>query len=308
MATRIWQHGRVIERRDWRTLAAGISAGCGCELRPSPESVVSGDRESACLRWISDAGPLFVKIGTPDRLWAFEAEAEGLQALAAASAVRVPRVPGVGTVSNRAWLALEWIDLEPASAAGETRLGELLAMQHRTTNATFGWHRTNTIGLAEQSNEPDEDWARFFARRRLGFQLDLAEAGGRGGRLVDRGRRLCEGVAALLDGHAPVPALLHGDLWAGNHAEDAAGHPVIFDPSVYFGDREADLAMTRLFGGFGRSFYAAYEAAWPLPAGASERASLYNLYHVLNHLNLFGEGYGPQAERMIDALLARVRA
>jgi fructosamine-3-kinase len=101
-----------------------------------------------------------------------------------------------------------------------------------------------------------------------------------------------------------LPSLLHGDLWGGNWAADESGQPVVFDPAVYFGDREADLAMTRLFGGFSRAFYEAYESAWPLAAGATLRFDLYNLYHVLNHLNLFGGGYRPQAEALIDRLLA----
>ena len=250
---------------------------------------------------------MFVKVAGAERAWAFEAEAEGLRALASASAIRVPRVLGAGVARNRAWLALEWIDLTSPASRSEARLGELLAEQHRTTSETFGWHRANTIGLTEQQNGSDADWARFYAARRLGFQLDLAEARGYGGPLIDRGRRLCECVPALLGGHSPVPSLLHGDLWAGNHAEDSAGNPVIFDPAVYFGDREADIAMTRLFGGYGRAFYSAYEAAWPLARGAAERVPLYNLYHVLNHLNLFGGGYRRQAEDMIERLLAAGR-
>jgi fructosamine-3-kinase len=124
--------------------------------------------------------------------------------------------------------------------------------------------------------------------------------------LVERGRRLCGQLDALFRGHRPLPSLLHGDLWGGNWAADESGNPVVFDPAVYFGDREADLAMTRLFGGFGRAFYDAYESAWPLEAGAELRFDLYNLYHVLNHLNLFGGGYRAQAEALIDRLLAEV--
>ncbi len=249
---------------------------------------------------------MFVKLASGDRAWAFEAEADGLRELATASAIRVPTVLGAGTASNRAWLALEWLDLRSPGRVSDARLGELLAEQHRTTNDTFGWHRTNTIGLTKQRNHPDPDWCRFYVARRLEPQIALAESNGHRGSLIERGRLLCERVPVLLGGHAPAPSLLHGDLWAGNHAEDTAGNPLIFDPAVYFGDREADLAMTRLFGGFGREFYAAYEAAWPPETGAAERVPLYNLYHVLNHLNLFGGGYKRQAEHMIERLLAQV--
>jgi fructosamine-3-kinase len=148
---------------------------------------------------------------------------------------------------------------------------------------------------------------RFYVQHRLRFQLELAAQSGFTGRLTERGALLCERVAGLFDGYHPVPSLLHGDLWGGNWAADASGHPVIFDPAVYYGDREADIAMTRLFGGFGASFYAAYDAAWPLAPGAEERRTLYNLYHVLNHLNLFGGGYLGQAQAMIDLLLAAAR-
>jgi len=287
---------------DWHDLVRAISAVTGHKLAPAPTETVSG----ACLRWTSDADPMFIKLAAADRAWAFDAEAEGLRTLASASSIRAPRVLGAGVESNRAWLALEWIDLMSPTLRSEARLGELLAEQHRVTSATFGWHRANTIGLTEQKNEVDTDWGRFFAARRLGFQLDLAEAGSHGGRLLDRGRRLCECVPALLGGYTPVPSLLHGDLWAGNHAGDSAGNPVIFDPAVYFGDRETDIAMTRLFGGFDRAFYSAYEAAWPLEAGAAGRVPIYNLYHVLNHLNLFGGGYRGQALDMIEQLLAEV--
>jgi protein-ribulosamine 3-kinase len=300
------EDARMNRSTDWHDLAQAITAATGLNLASVPDQTAPGGSASSCLRWTSDAGPLFVKLAGGDRAWTFEAEVEGLRLLASASAVRVPRVFGSGAASNGAWLAIEWIDLESPTPRSEARLGELLAEQHRVTSATFGWHRTNTIGYTDQRNEPTADWTRFFAARRLGFQLDLAETGGYGGRLIERGRRLCERIPALLGGHSPAPALLHGDLWAGNHAEDSLGHPVIFDPAVYFGDREVDVAMTRLFGGYGRAFYSAYEAAWPLGAGAAERMQLYNLYHVLNHLNLFGGGYRRQAEDVIERLLAEV--
>jgi fructosamine-3-kinase len=169
----------------------------------------------------------------------------------------------------------------------------------------FGWDRDNTIGSTPQLNEPSVDWVTFWRERRLGYQLELAARNGYRGRLKQRGERLLDGLGALLD-HNPVPSLLHGDLWGGNLGYDEAGEPVIFDPACYFGDREADLAMTELFGGFGRRFWAAYQEAWPLSEGYPVRKHLYNLYHVINHLNLFGGGYLSQAESMIDRLLAEI--
>jgi fructosamine-3-kinase len=214
--------------------------------------------------------------------------------------VGADRGPGVGN----AWLALEWIESGTPSRATDSILGEQLAKQHRVTQAAFGWSRDNTIGSTPQLNEWCDDWVTFFRDRRLRYQLDLAARNGFGGRLQQRGGALLDRVAEFFSGYLPVPSLLHGDLWGGNRLTADRGHPVIFDPAVYYGDRETDLAMTRLFGGFGPGFYAAYEAAWQLDAGAGERTDLYNLYHVLNHLNLFGDGYLGQALAMIQALLA----
>jgi fructosamine-3-kinase len=148
-------------------------------------------------------------------------------------------------------------------------------------------------------------WPAFFRDRRLAPQLALAAHNGFT-TLQAPGQRLLEVIPALLP-HEPPPSLLHGDLWGGNWLADARGEPIIFDPAVYHGDREADLAMTRLFGGFGRAFYEAYQGAWPLPPGSQMRTELYNLYHVLNHANLFGGSYANQASSMIEHLLAHVR-
>lgn len=285
-------------------LAQAIAEATGARVAARPAGAVHGGSINRCVRWETDGDALFVKLGPAASLDTFEAEACGLAELARTATLRVPAVRGSGLAGDAAFLALECIGFGPASARSETLLGERLARLHAVSAPRFGWHRDNTIGATPQVNTWSADWPRFFAERRLGVQLDLAARQGHGGRLVDRGRRLCERLPAFFDGHRPQPSLLHGDLWGGNWAADASGEPVIFDPAVYYGDREADLAMTRLFGGFGRAFYSAYEHAWPSAAGASERVTLYNLYHVLNHLNLFGGGYGAQAEAMIDRLLA----
>jgi fructosamine-3-kinase len=285
-------------------MRAALEAATGLTFRNAPAALAAGGGFASCQRWESDAGAVFVKVAPVARAAALAAEAEALGELAAARAIRVPAVLGRGTTGANAFLALEWIEFGRARPGTEAGLGEQLARLHGVTAARFGWHRENTIGANAQRNAWTADWVEFFARQRIGFQLDLAERGGHGGRWLERGRRLVEQLPALLAGHRPPPSLLHGDLWGGNWAADASGAPVIFDPATYYGDREADLAMTRLFGGFGREFYAAYESAWPLDAGAEARRDLYNLYHVLNHLNLFGGGYRGQAEAMIERLLA----
>jgi protein-ribulosamine 3-kinase len=255
----------------------------------------------------SSSGPVFVKTASPDGLSMLEAEAEGLAALRAADAVAVPRVHTVGATADAAYLALEWIELSGRSAAAEARLGRELARQHGCRRERHGWHRSNTIGSTPQLNPPTDDWTRFFRDWRLGVQLELAARNGLDARSVELGAQLTDGLDEYLAGHAPAASLLHGDLWGGNWGATAAGVPYLYDPAVYFGDREADLAMTRLFGGFGPAFYSAYEDAWPLPDGWERRVDLYNLYHLLNHFNLFGAGYRSQVTAVLTRLTAALR-
>src|SRR3569833_2111376 len=235
---------------------------------------------------------------------AFAVEADGLAAILASRAIRVPRPVCWGSVGDDAYLVLEHLSFGGTRADGMQRLGAGLAAMHRCTGARYGWHRDNTIGTTPQCNETSDDWVTFWRARRLRFQLQCAAARGCGAALWQKGERLLEMVDALLHGHVPAPSLLHGELWSGNYAILDSGVPVIFDPAVYYGDRETDLAMTELFGGYSREFYEAYHAHYPLADGYPLRKILYNLYHVLNHYNLFGGGYAGQAGRMRDRLLS----
>jgi fructosamine-3-kinase len=292
---------------NWQAaVAAAISAQLGKDfLIEKVQPLAGGDINRAWL--IAGAGQrYFVKLNSAALLPMFAAEAAGLQALAAAQAVRVPAVMCSGHNATDAWLVLEAMDFVQGAKKSATLFGEQLALLHRATAPAFGWQQDNTIGSTAQPNGWRDDWIAFWREQRLGFQLQLAASHGYGGSLQTQGALLLEALPALLD-HAPRPSLLHGDLWGGNWAVTATGEPVIFDPAVYYGDRETDLAMTHLFGGFPADFYAAYEAAWPLPAGHAVRRTLYNLYHILNHLNLFGAGYRHQAEEMIGRLLSEVR-
>nr|WP_207281064.1 fructosamine kinase family protein [Thiocystis violacea] len=243
----------------------------------------------------------FVKLNTPERLGMFEAESEGLAALAAARAIRVPAPLGTGVAAHRSFLVMELLDL--GGRLDGALAGRQLAELHRVSAERFGWHRDNTIGSTPQSNTPCDDWVDFWREHRLGPQLAIAAANGYGGRLLTAGERLMGRLEALI-GHRPPPSILHGDLWGGNIGATPDGQPVIFDPAVYHGDRETDLAMTELFGGFGSAFQAAYREAWPLDPDYAIRKILYNLYHILNHLNLFGGGYLSQSQAMIERLLA----
>jgi protein-ribulosamine 3-kinase len=288
-----------------------LTAETGRRFAERPAEAVHGGSINHCVRWPGTGGDAFVKLAGAAYLSTYGAEAAGLEELRAAAALRVPRVHAVGLAGNKAVLAMEWLEFSPLvgdKTEVQARLGEGLAAQHRVTGLRFGWTRDNTIGATPQPNDADDDWVHFWQARRLGHQLGLAAAQGLDARIVDQGRRLLEDCGAFFAGHRPVPSLLHGDLWGGNWSAIATTRePAIFDPAVYYGDRETDLAMTRLFGGFGPAFYAAYEAAWPLDAGAGTRRTLYNLYHVLNHYVLLGGGYAQQASRMIGTLLAELQ-
>lgn len=280
--------------------ATDALAGLGIRLDPRSARPVAGGCIHSAWRMAGPDGPVFLKTSPAASAWMLEAEADGLLALRDAGCLRVPEVLGQGVAGDLAWLALEWLELRPVSAASERALGEALARQHLEGGARFGWRRDNALGATPQPNGEADDWGEFFAARRIGHQLELAARQGLPTRLVERGELLRARVPELLAGHRPAPALLHGDLWSGNRAADARGGPVVFDPAVHYGDPECDLAMTRLFGGFSREFYAAYDALRPPAPGRDRRERLYQLYHVLNHANLFGGGYVAQAERLIE--------
>ncbi len=248
----------------------------------------------------------FVKYNAVQRVDMFEAEYAGLQALRQTRTIRVPEPVCVGVAGGKAFLAMEYLSFKDGNAQSASQLGERLAALHRYTEPHFGWYRDNTIGTTPQLNDATDNWLEFFAERRLRFQLHLAAQNGYAG-LLDSGERLISRLADLFPGYQPTASLLHGDLWSGNHAYLGDGTPVLFDPAVYFGDRETDLAMTELFGGFPPAFYDAYNASFALDAGYATRKTLYNLYHILNHLNLFGGGYYDQARRMIEQLLSELK-
>jgi len=231
----------------------------------------------------------------------FEAEADGLRELRSADAIRVPEVLGCGVENGKSFIMLERFSFDRPSARTEQQFGERLAKLHRHTADRFGWFRDNTIGLTPQVNTWSDNWIAFFRTHRLGFQLSLARANGYGADLQQASQRLTENLPELFKDYEPVPSLLHGDLWSGNWGS-VGGEPVIFDPAVHYGDRESDIAMTMLFGGFGKAFYDAYERSWPMAPGHAQRINLYQLYHVLNHLNLFGRSYLAQATKLLGEL------
>ncbi|MBS1207723.1 MAG: fructosamine kinase [Proteobacteria bacterium] len=270
----------------------------------SATPVAGGDINTA-LKLAGPGGPLFVKLRPAGDLPMFEAEAAGLHALSRCAALKVPAVIGLGCADEHAFLLLEWLEIAPLREEAEARrAGEALAALHHEFGEHFGWPLENFIGSTPQHNGETDNWSQFFVQKRLQPQFALAAASGFKGDLQRNAERIAEKAPALFLEYHPRPSLLHGDLWSGNLGALPDGCPVLFDPACYYGDREADVAMTELFGGLPMAFYAAYRSSWPLEEDYERRKPLYNLYHILNHLNLFGRGYLAQAERLA-AQLAR---
>jgi len=263
-----------------------------------------GDINRAALLRCGDTD-WFLKFHLAAPVGMFEAEAQALMEISETGCIRVPSPIALGNHGTTSWLVLEYLELAQTGPA--ELLGEQLAALHRISADQHGWTRDNYIGSTPQCNTKCTDWVEFWRECRLKPQVKLAQAGGYSSRLAHKGDQLLEVVDQLLDGHQPIASLLHGDLWAGNKAFGIDGQPVIFDPASYYGDRETDIAMTELFGGYSPTFYAAYREHFPLADGYGQRRELYNLYHMLNHLNLFGGAYVARCETMIEHLLAQVR-
>lgn len=288
----------------WITIATQISQFTQQAFTPAELLTVGGGCINQTYLLRDHHQQFFIKLNRAESLAMFEAEAAGLEEILHSASLRAPRPLCSGSGHNHAWLVLEFIDLRQHGDAAA--LGNRLAVMHQHIGQHFGWYRDNTIGSTPQYNTGHHDWITFWRQQRLGYQLQLARTNGYTGLLQTLGEQLLSKLHHFFAGYMPTPSLLHGDLWSGNYAFTTDGQPIIFDPAVYYGDRETDLAMTELFGGFSSDFYAAYHAAWPLEAGYSTRKQLYNLYHILNHLNLFGVHYLSRAETMLKKLLAEL--
>lgn len=287
---------------DWDVIVEAINNAASSRFEFSQATPLSGGCINQTFRISSrDKHHLFIKLNTADMHTMFDAESRGLSELAETQTIRVPQPIAHGIAGGHSFLALEYFNLIAHGDA--TLFGQQLAGLHRSGAQKFGFEFANTIGATPQHNDWQADWITFWREQRLGFQLALAAHNNYGGTLQSRGQQLMERLPEFFTDYQPVASLLHGDLWSGNHAYTTDGSPLVFDPAPYYGDREADLAMTELFGGFSNAFYAAYHAAWPLEAGYATRKVLYNLYHTLNHANLFGGSYARQAEGMMEWLL-----
>lgn len=281
-------------------IEAAISQSTGYDFRIAKTRPLGGGCINEACELIGESKTYFAKFNHASRLGMFEAEFDGLREMAQTHAVRVPHPICLGTTGVKAWIVLEYLAFGFPGRDTQTILGQQLARMHQVPQPHFGWHRDNTIGSTPQINSPAHSWPEFYRDHRLGYQFDLAAR--HGGRF--RGvNELLDRIPEFFEDYTPTPSLLHGDLWSGNVSADAAGNPVIYDPAVYYGDREADFGIAAMFGGFTPAFYRAYDETFPVNEGFELRRPLYLLYHELNHFNLFGSGYASSAQSSIDRLL-----
>jgi protein-ribulosamine 3-kinase len=291
--------------KQWQSIIQHIEQTTGRHFSVDQQRSMGGGSINAAFLLSGDDGQqFFVKTNQTGRKAMFEAEARGLQEIASSNTIKVPKSVCFGENQLQSYIVLEYLDM--AGRADQQVLGEQLAAMHHVTAEKFGWKINNTIGATHQPNDWTVNWLDFWRDQRLGFQLRLAEKQGYGGELLSLGEKLLVEMPKLFDGQEIKPSMLHGDLWGGNVAGLKDATPVIFDPAFYYGDREADIAMTYVFGGFDPDFYASYQNAFPLDDGFAVRKTFYNIYHIINHLNLFGGGYHGQAIHMLEQVLAEI--
>jgi fructosamine-3-kinase len=251
----------------------------------------------------------FLKWNSNPQPGMFSAEAHGLNLIASTHTIRVPSVFYIHEFEENSlqvdcpsFVLLEWIQPPLSSRMGNPAvLGEQLAALHHFSAQAFGLEQANYLGSTRQINTWFTNWKDFFGENRLRFQYDLADQNG----LLpsprrQRMERLMGNLERWLGSGSELSSLLHGDLWAGNCIATSRNAPVLIDPAVYYGNREAEIAYTELFGGFDSLFYSAYQSAWPLDSDYNTRRDLYNLYHLLNHLNIFGEAYSYQVDAVLQ--------
>jgi len=250
----------------------------------------------------TDENQYFLKTNYESQTDIFEKEALALEYLKAHTSIYIPSVYGYGRVNDLNFLLTEWIPSGRQSDDFWEILGQGLAQLHIVTSKNFGLDHNNYIAVLPQINTPKATWAEFFIAHRLEPMLGKAFYDGLIEKnFMDKFRGIYQKFPSIFPNE--IPALLHGDLWSGNVIESASGEPVLIDPAIYFGNREVDLAFTKLFGGFEARFYDAYEEAFPLEPGFEERVKVYNLYPLLVHLNLFGKSYLPPIEKTVKHLL-----
>lgn len=287
----------------WSEITNKISQAIEKKFEMCDRRLSSGGCINQTYQLIGEKESYFVKINNPSGLEMLTAEALGLEEIYATETIKVPKPICYGIADNHSYLVLEYLQLSEGNSQSSQSwqlMGKKLAQLHRHQQQTrFGWKINNTIGSTPQINDWEDNWGKFFAEKRIGYQLRLAN---RKGANFSKIEAIIDLIRNLLQDRNPHPSPLHGDLWGGNAGVTKEGIPTIFDPAFYYGDRETDIAMTELFGGFPSAFYQGYNQEYPLDTGYQQRKTIYNLYHILNHFNLFGGGYLSQAQSMLRNL------
>ncbi|NOQ78241.1 MAG: phosphotransferase [Gammaproteobacteria bacterium] len=285
----------------WQHISEHISQTLNKPFQIQNKKSIGGGSINSAYQVTGNDGQLyFIKLNTASLEFMFQVEFDSLNELLQIDTIQIPRPVCFGTAGSKSYLVLEYITMNPSG--DQRQLGYALAQMHKITASQYGWYQNNIIGSTPQSNNMQSNWLTFWREERLLPQFKMLYEKGYKNQLQPLSDKLLNNLGSLLANHKPPASLLHGDLWSGNYAFDDQGRPVIFDPALYYGDREADLAMTELFGGFSQDFYQAYNEAWPLDNDYNQRKTLYNLYHILNHANLFGTSYLNQAISMMQRL------
>lgn len=261
---------------------------------------VSGGSVNECYKIKFNKALFFVKLNSSQRFPnMFMAEAEGLKRIGSTNTIKVPQAMAVGHAGDEQFLVLEWIDHGNSDDLSQAKLGQLLGQLHRNTSKSFGLDHQNYMGALTQTNNWHSSWTTFYIEERLCPQVDLAY---KKGLLTPVMLKQFESLYAKLNSlyAEEPPAFVHGDLWSGNYIVDQSQQPVLFDPAISFSNRETDIAMTTLFGGFSSSFYDAYHEVFPLQGGWQQRLDLWNLYPLLIHVNLFGQSYVRQVNHTLN--------
>ncbi|MCW8108785.1 fructosamine kinase family protein [Alteromonas ponticola] len=289
----------------WHFISEHISEQAQIDFVVQNYHRVAGGDTHDCFIVKDDTHRYFVKTSTVLPLSAFTQEAEGLAAIRATSTLGCPSVVCWGQITTNekpvSYLVLQHIKFQSSSDNAWSELGEKLAAMHQfpPPDNQFGWQQSNYLGATVQTNTPSQSWAHFFAEQRIGAMLEMLAH--KNIRMINPDQ-LVERVLIFLSDHKPRPSLVHGDLWSGNIGFSKHG-PVIFDPAIYIGDAETDIAMTELFGRFNGNFYRAYYESIPLNPGYEARKQVYQLYHLLNHALLFGGDYVSSSQSIIQQFL-----
>ena len=279
-------------------LTLRLSEQLGDKVQILELSPLSGGDISEAFKMATNSGDFFLKTNTAKNVTIFYAEAQALAKLQPYS----PQCIATGTVGDISFIVLEFCSLSPQG--DDFKLGELVATLHKKhaeSTRRFGWDDDNFIGTTPQFNSWKRDWSDFWIENRILPQILLLKKNGMGREVERIQSTLIDSIRRRLN-HQPVSTLLHGDLWRGN-AGFSHGAPIIYDPASYYGDRETDLALTELFGGFSKTFYQGYESVWPIDKDYARRKPIYNLYHLLNHTNLFGGAYLSQTLYCIQSII-----